>query len=59
VYSNQPSARLRLNGNDLGERPVVGRVATWQVQLAPGGNRVEASAGPAADAVDWQYLKEE
>ncbi len=59
VYSNQPSARLRLNGIDLGERPVVGRVATWQVQLAPGGNRVEASAGPAADAVDWQYLKEE
>jgi len=55
VYSNQPSARLRLNGIDLGERTVHGRIATWQVQLAEGANRLEVTAGAAADAVDWIY----
>ena len=59
VYSNQPSARLRLNGIDLGEQAVVGHIARWQVQLAAGSNRVEVSAGPATDAVEWQYLKGE
>lgn len=55
VYSNQAGARLRLNGVDLGERPVVGHIASWQVQLAEGANRLEITAGGAADAVDWSY----
>lgn len=55
VYSNQPSARLRLNGADLGEQKVTGRVATWQLQLSEGPNRLEATAGPARDAVEWQF----
>jgi len=59
VYSNQPSVRLRLNGIDLGEQPVVGRIANWQVHLAAGVNQVEASAGGATDAVDWHYLRGE
>lgn len=55
VYSNQASVRLRLNGVDLGERPVTGRTAAWQVQLAEGANRLEVSTGAANDAVEWTY----
>jgi beta-galactosidase len=58
VYSNQPRARLRLNGADLGEQAVAGHIATWQVRLAPGANRLEVSAGPASDAVEWRLLQE-
>ena len=53
VYSNQPAVRLRVNGADLGERPVEGHVVRWQVRLAPGANRIEASAGAPADSVEW------
>lgn len=59
VYSNQPSARLRLNGVDLGERTVIGRIATWQVELAEGANRLEVTAGGAADSVDWVFRAEQ
>ncbi len=55
VYSNQPAVRLRFNGADLGEQPVVGRIASWQVRLAEGANRIEVSAGEANDAVEWHY----
>ncbi|MGW8392611.1 glycoside hydrolase family 2 TIM barrel-domain containing protein [Pseudoduganella sp. HUAS MS19] len=55
VYSNQASARLRLNGVDLGARPVTGHIATWQVELAVGANRLEVTAGSAVDAVDWIF----
>jgi len=55
VYSNQASASLRLNGIELGTQPVVGRMAVWQVRLAPGANRVEVTAGSASDSVEWQY----
>lgn len=55
VYSNQASARLRLNGVDLGERPVAGHIALWQVDLAEGANRLEVAAGGAADAVEWIF----
>ena len=54
VYSNQDSASLRLNGADLGTRPVAGRSATWQVRLAEGANRIEVTAGGATDSVEWQ-----
>jgi beta-galactosidase len=53
VYSNQPGVRLRVNGVDLGERPVEGRIARWPVRLAPGANRIEVQAGPSVDSVDW------
>jgi beta-galactosidase len=53
VYSNQPGVRLRVNGVDLGERPVEGRIARWPVHLAPGANRLEVQAGPSVDSVDW------
>ncbi|WP_082507034.1 glycoside hydrolase family 2 TIM barrel-domain containing protein [Duganella sp. Root336D2] len=55
VYSNQASARLRLNGVDLGQRPVAGHIATWQVELAEGANRLQVSAGGAADSVEWTF----
>jgi beta-galactosidase len=54
VYSNQPAVSLRVNGVDLGERPVEGHIARWQVRLAPGANRVEARAGTLADSVEWR-----
>jgi beta-galactosidase len=55
VYSNQATARLRLNGVELGERPVIGHIALWQVVLAEGANRLEVTAGGAADAVEWIF----
>jgi beta-galactosidase len=53
VYSNQPAARLRVNGADLGERAVEGRIARWPVRLQPGPNRIEVQAGAVVDAVEW------
>lgn len=55
VYSNQAKASLRLNGVDLGTQPVEGRIATWNVQLAPGANRLSVAAGGASDSVEWLY----
>jgi beta-galactosidase len=55
VYSNQPSATLRLNGADLGAQPVTAHIATWRLRLAKGANRIEVKAGTAADAVEWQH----
>ena len=53
VYSNQPAVRLRVNGVDLGERSVEGRIARWPVRLQPGPNRIEVRAGGQADDVEW------
>lgn len=53
VYSNQPAARLRVNGVDLGERAVEGRIARWPVRLQPGPNRIEVQAGAVQDSVEW------
>jgi beta-galactosidase len=53
VYSNQPAARLRVNGVDLGERAVEGRIARWPVRLQPGPNRIEIQAGAVVDSVEW------
>jgi beta-galactosidase len=55
VYSNQASASLRVNGVELGQQPVTGRMARWQVRLAEGANRIEVAAGSAADSVEWHY----
>ncbi|UGQ44551.1 glycoside hydrolase family 2 protein [Massilia endophytica] len=57
VYSNQASCRLRLNGIDLGEKPVLGRIATWELRLAEGANKLEVSAGAASDTAEWQYRR--
>jgi beta-galactosidase len=53
VYSNQPAVRLRVNGVDLGERTVEGRIARWPVRLIPGANRIEVQAGDVRDSVEW------
>ncbi|MFS2080492.1 glycoside hydrolase family 2 TIM barrel-domain containing protein [Telluria sp. Tellsp131] len=53
VYSNEARVRLRVNGVDLGERAVEGHISRWQVRLAPGANRIEASAGTLVDDVEW------
>jgi len=58
VYSNQPAARLRVNGVDLGERVVEGRIARWPVRLTPGANRIEVQAGPVDDSVEWTLAPE-
>jgi beta-galactosidase len=58
VYSNQPAVRLRVNGADLGERTVEGRIARWPVRLAPGANRIEVQAGGQADTVEWTLAPE-
>jgi hypothetical protein len=58
VYTNQDAASLRLNGQPLGRKAAPGHIATWQVRLAPGANRIEAEAtagSTAVDAVDWRY----
>jgi beta-galactosidase len=57
VYANTAAVALRLNGRDLGEKPVVDHVAVWPVALAAGPNRIEARAvdGTARDAVAWTY----
>nr|WP_081983871.1 glycoside hydrolase family 2 TIM barrel-domain containing protein [Massilia sp. JS1662] len=55
VYSNQPTARLRVNGADLGERAVEGHIARWQVRLQPGPNRIDVAAGTSADSVEWTF----
>jgi beta-galactosidase len=55
VYSNQASASLRVNGVELAEQPVAGRMARWQVRLAEGANRIEVTAGSATDSAEWRY----
>jgi hypothetical protein len=55
VYSNQPTARLRVNGVDAGEQAVVGRIAQWPVRLAAGNNRIEVTAGGVTDTVTWEF----
>lgn len=55
IYSNQPSASLRVNGVDLGTQAVAGHIARWKVTLAPGANRIETRAGAASDAVEWIF----
>nr|WP_218134127.1 glycoside hydrolase family 2 protein [Massilia sp. PDC64] len=53
VYSNQPAARLMVNGVDQGERAVEGRIVRWPVRLQPGPNRIEVQAGGQVDNVEW------
>ncbi|MRV72668.1 glycoside hydrolase family 2 protein [Duganella sp. FT92W] len=55
VYSNQSRVSLRVNGVEQGTQAVAGRIATWNVLLSPGTNRIEVSAGVATDAADWHY----
>jgi beta-galactosidase len=57
VYSNQPAVRLRVNGVDMGERPVEGHIARWPVRLAPGANRLEVQAGAVVDSVEWTLAR--
>jgi beta-galactosidase len=57
VYTNAASARLELNGRDLGAVAPPDHVAIWRgVRLQPGANRVEAIAGGVHDIAVWTYL---
>jgi beta-galactosidase len=53
IYSNQPTATLRLNGAVIGTQTVTGHIARWPLTLAPGTNRIEVEAGAATDTVEW------
>lgn len=57
AYSNAASARLSLNGRDLGTAPCSGGICRWEnVALQPGNNRFVASAaGAADDAMAWRF----
>lgn len=59
VYSNCGKVTLVLNGKFLGDRKVEDRIAIWKdVQLALGGNRVEASSREGdfevIDSCEWE-----
>jgi beta-galactosidase len=51
VYTNQPTASLRLNGRDLGTRPAPDGVARFRVPFTDGRNLLVASA-PSSTATD-------
>ena len=54
AYSNAATARLTLNGRDLGEVPCARAVCLWQgVALAPGANHAEVRSGSLTDTADW------
>ncbi|MGI4865203.1 MAG: glycoside hydrolase family 2 TIM barrel-domain containing protein [Janthinobacterium lividum] len=57
VYTNQASARLLLNGRDLGSRPAVFGVVHFSVPFGPGLNQLRAlSPGqPLVDQVDIDF----
>ncbi len=55
LYSNAPSARVSVNGRDLGERRCSGGICVFAgVKLDPGANRIEARAGDLSDHVEWR-----
>lgn len=60
AYSNANSATLTLNGRVVGTVPCADAVCEWKrVRLAPGDNRLEASASSGGatvhDAIAWRY----
>jgi beta-galactosidase len=56
AYANTKTARLKVNGRDLGEVAVDDHVALWKdVALKPGQNRITVRAGKARDAVVWTF----
>ncbi|MCR5872355.1 MULTISPECIES: glycoside hydrolase family 2 protein [unclassified Sphingomonas] len=55
LYSNAATARLIVNGRDLGERPCKGGICVFAaVTLDAGANRIEARAGALRDSVEWR-----
>jgi len=59
VFSNQPAVELRLNDGAWMRVPVEDHIAAWDIDLAKGGNRVEARAQAGGkiltDAVSWSW----
>ncbi|MDJ0364430.1 glycoside hydrolase family 2 TIM barrel-domain containing protein [Hymenobacter sp. H14-R3] len=57
VYTNQPTARLLLNGRDLGTQPAALGVAHFSVPFGPGPNQLRAQATGLAleDAADIEF----
>lgn len=57
VYTNQPTAELRLNGRLLGTRPAEFGVARFRVPFGPGRNQLTASVPgqPLTDQADIEF----
>lgn len=58
VYSNHPSVRVQVNGDDLGEFAVQGHIATMTVPLAPGQTLVTVTAGACRDEATFTQVDE-
>lgn len=56
VYTNQPTAELRLNGRSLGTRPAEAGVARFRVPFTNGTNRLAATTPTGRDEVEVQFL---
>ncbi|WP_298394532.1 glycoside hydrolase family 2 TIM barrel-domain containing protein [Sphingobium sp.] len=59
VFSNQPTIELRLNDGAWMRVPVDDHIASWDIDMAKGDNRVEARAQAGGkmltDAVSWTW----
>lgn len=56
AYSNQPRARLSVNGRDVGWTGCADAVCVWKaVRLDPGANSLVAEAGAVRDTAEWRY----
>jgi len=56
AYSNQPRARLSVNGRDIGWTNCIDAVCVWKsVRLDAGANNLVAEAGLVRDSAEWRY----
>lgn len=56
AYSNQPKARLSVNGRDIGWASCPDAICEWKgVRLDSGDNRVVATAGDLSDTAEWRF----
>ena len=56
AYSNQPRARLSVNGRDIGWADCRVAICEWKaVRLDAGENRLVAEAGGVRDTAEWRY----
>jgi len=56
AYSNQPRAKLSVNGRDVGWTDCVDAICVWKgVKLDAGENKLVAAAGSLTDSADWRY----
>src|SRR3546814_1391284 len=56
AYSNQPRARLSVNGRDIGWTNCIDAVCVWKsVRLDAGANALVAETGSVRDSAEWRY----